>query len=167
MPDTIPTAGSPEWITQKRAMCDAATPGPHQARFIFRMIRAVRNHATTLGLMLQDDDTRDWADAELWANAQYDLELALSAIEERDKRIAELEARDGASVAAAKRIAELERQLAESARELISYDVSYGGGGGESAAFCIADLLGYDDARSVEQVGHWLQEFAARKEPTK
>jgi hypothetical protein len=45
------------------------TPGPWQFRFFFRMIRAVRNHQTTLGMMLQPDDTRDVYDAHLIAAA--------------------------------------------------------------------------------------------------
>lgn len=62
------------------------------------------------------------------------------------------------------RIAELKRQLAVAARELISYEASYGSGGGDDSACVIAELLGYDDAREIERVDCWLQEFAARKE---
>ncbi len=73
-------------------LSNKATPGPHQARFIYRMIRAVRLHATTLGLMLQPDDTRDWADAELWAesaNALSDIILDLQASRERERELVE------------------------------------------------------------------------------
>ncbi len=47
----------------------AWTPGPWEFRFIFRMIRAVRNHQKTLAIMMQPDDARDAADAHLMAAA--------------------------------------------------------------------------------------------------
>lgn len=72
-------------IERLKSLLAKATPGPHQARFIFRMIRAVRKHATILGLMLQPDDTRDWADAELWAESANHLPALLTELQQRRK----------------------------------------------------------------------------------
>lgn len=70
-----------ERIAQDRAMLAAGTQGKWQTRFLYRMFRAVRNHQTTLGLMMQGDDTKDWPDAELSASCVNDKEGELLVIE--------------------------------------------------------------------------------------
>ncbi len=57
------------------------------------------------------------------------------------------------------RVSKLEAALAEAALSLMSYEQSYGGGGGEREAFDIARLLGYDDALEHEAVMKWLYEY--------
>ena len=57
-----------------------ATPGPHQARFIYRMIRLLREHGLRHGLLPGTDNGTDWQDAELWANAQDDIRYTLQRV---------------------------------------------------------------------------------------
>lgn len=80
-----------EHRAQARARCEAATPGPHQTRFVYRIIYALRQHGLKLGLMMGPDTGKDWQDADLWANSQADITAALDAIDAADKRIAGLE----------------------------------------------------------------------------
>lgn len=79
-----------EHRAQARARCEAATPGPHQARFVYRIIHAVRQHGLKLGLMMGPDTGKDWADADLWANSQADIKAALDALDAADKSMEQL-----------------------------------------------------------------------------
>ena len=69
--------------------CEKATPGPHQARFLYRMIRLLREHGLEYGLMPGDDEGHDWADADLWANAVSDLPAALLELAQAKAEMAE------------------------------------------------------------------------------
>ena len=69
--------------------CEKATPGPHQARFLYRMIRLLREHGLEHGLMPGDDEGHDWADADLWANAVSDLPAALLELAQAKAELAE------------------------------------------------------------------------------
>ena len=59
------------------------------------------------------------------------------------------------------RNAELEALLIESARSLISYEKSYGSGGGVNEAIDIALALGYDGPQSEDDTDKWLAARAA------
>ena len=63
------------------------------------------------------------------------------------------------------KVAALQAALASAGRSLISYEASYGGGGGDSQAWDIGNLLGYGDeeCRTLE----YLDEFLATLEATK
>lgn len=77
---TEPTVLTPAEVAEILARAEKATPGPHQTRFVYRMIHAMREHGLRLGLMMGPDTGLDWADADLWANSQADINALCATI---------------------------------------------------------------------------------------
>lgn len=80
---------------------------------------------------------------------------------------AELDKTEAALAEARRQLAKMRIELLFAGRELLSYDKSYGGGGGESSAFGIAKLLGYEDAMTYEAIDEWLASQAGSEAEVK
>lgn len=58
---------TPDELTALQQLCDAATPGPWQTRFLYRSFQAARATAT---LVTDTPDSQDWPDCEFIAAAR-------------------------------------------------------------------------------------------------
>ena len=81
---------TPAELAEIREREQAATAGPWQTRFIFRVVNTMRRFANRFSLMMQGNTGSDWSDAEFTAHAREDVPRLLATIEAQAGEIAEL-----------------------------------------------------------------------------
>lgn len=69
-------------INRAKKLDAAATPGPWQARFIYRIATIVRRFADRLGILFMTDSKQDWADAEFCAESRTIMPALAKAAED-------------------------------------------------------------------------------------
>lgn len=79
-------------IKRARELDALATPGPWPARFIFRVVHAVRQHARRFGLNFGTGGDADWADSQFCAETRTLLPALADALEAERAKVARLEA---------------------------------------------------------------------------
>lgn len=73
-------------IAEDEALIAKATPGPWQARFMYRLFRSVREHAATLKLWVGGAPEQDWPDADFCAAARTRWPLYVAEVKRLMKR---------------------------------------------------------------------------------